>query len=91
MTTHQPSTGTPDQLSAHILAAAASGDIARVRALAHPPPLLTVADAAAMLVISERQVWRLLATGDLDKFVVGRAARVTRASIERLIARGGAP
>ena len=44
-----------------------------------------------MLVISKRQVWRLLASGDLDKFAVGRAARVTRASIERLIARGGAP
>ncbi len=91
MTTHQPSTGKPDQLSAHLLAAAAAGDIERLRELVAPPPLLTIANAAAMLVISKRQVWRLLATGDLDKFVVGRASRVTRASIERLIARGGAP
>lgn len=86
MTTQQP-----DPIAAQIMSAAATGDIARVRALAHPPPVLTIADAAAMLVISKRQVWRLLASGDLDKFAVGRAARVTRASIERLIARGGAP
>ncbi len=89
MTTPQPSTGTPDQLSAHLLAAAAAGDIERLRELVAPPPLLTVAEAARLLAVSERQVWRLVGLGLLDRIRLGRASRISRSSLNSFIACGG--
>jgi excisionase family DNA binding protein len=89
VTTHQPSTGTPDQLSAHLLAAATAGDIERLRELVAPPPLLTVAEAARLLAVSERQVWRLVGLGLLDRIRLGRASRISRSSLNSFIASGG--
>lgn len=37
-----------------------------------PPLAYRVPDAAAALGLSERQVWRLIATGELRHFKVGR-------------------
>ncbi len=52
--------------------------------------LVTLPQAAADLAISVRSAWRLLSRGDLQKVQVGRAVRVTRESIDRFIAKGGA-
>ena len=51
--------------------------------------LLSVAEAAHALAISERTVWRLLASGDLQQVRCGRCSRVLAASIEAFIAKGG--
>lgn len=50
--------------------------------------LLRVDEAAAILGISERQVRRLAATGDLDRVKLGRATRVRLSDVRRLIERG---
>ncbi len=50
--------------------------------------LLRVDEAAAILGISERQVRRLAATGDLDRVKLGRATRVRLSDVHRLIERG---
>jgi excisionase family DNA binding protein len=48
-----------------------------------PPPLeVTVADAARQLGISERQVQRLAAAGELERVGDGRNMRIVYASIE---------
>ena len=52
-------------------------------------PLLTVREVAAVLRVSSRLVWRLIAAGELERVSVGRCARVTPESIEGLIQRGG--
>ena len=51
--------------------------------------LLTVPEAAATLNVSVRTCWRLIAAGELERVNIGRCARVTAASVEQLIARGG--
>jgi excisionase family DNA binding protein len=79
-----PTTG-----ASEILAAAAAGDIERLRELVAPPPLLTVAEAARLLAVSERQVWRLVGLGLLDRIRLGRASRISRSSLNRFIASGG--
>lgn len=43
-----------------------------------------VRDVAATFRISERHVWRLLATGVLERVKVGRATRVSADSVRRL-------
>lgn len=52
--------------------------------------LLTVAQTAKLLAISERSVWRLLATGTLRRVRIGRAVRVRHVDIHALVERGGA-
>lgn len=52
--------------------------------------LLKITEAADELSISVRSAWRLVTRGDLQKVQVGRAVRVTRESIDRFIANGGA-
>jgi len=54
------------------------------------PKLVTVPRAAEILSISSRSAWRLLATRQLEAVRIGGATRVTVASIEALIQRGGA-
>jgi len=51
--------------------------------------LVRVPDAAHVLSISVRSVWRLIAAERLETVKIGAAVRVTRASIEALIAQGG--
>jgi excisionase family DNA binding protein len=46
------------------------------------PKLLRVPDAAEALAISTRTVWRLIATGELTAIKIGRAVRITRASVD---------
>jgi hypothetical protein len=52
--------------------------------------LVTVAHAAELLSISVRSAWRLVSTRELEVVRLRGATRVTVASIEGLIARGGA-
>jgi excisionase family DNA binding protein len=51
--------------------------------------VLTVSDTATALCVSERTVWRLIGLGELSVVKIGRAVRVTRASVEAFLARGG--
>ena len=51
--------------------------------------LLTVADAATILNVSERTVRRLIASGSIRAVWIGRSVRVRPRDIERLIAGGG--
>lgn len=54
---------------------------------ASAPPLLTVAETAAALRVCTRTVWHLLQARALDSVLIGRRCRrVTRASLERLMA-----
>ncbi len=55
---------------------------------AEPPTLLSVAEAARLLSISERSLWSALRRGDILKVKVGRRALVPRAEIERIAAGG---
>jgi excisionase family DNA binding protein len=65
----------------------------------HPPPggsqnpggalLMTIAHASQALTLSVRQVWRLIGQRELAVVRAGRATRVTRASVEAFIQRGG--
>ena len=53
------------------------------------PLLLRVSDAAAMLGISEREVWGMLQRGELPKVTVPgrRMTRIAREDLEALVAR----
>ncbi|MBX3406392.1 MAG: helix-turn-helix domain-containing protein [Phycisphaeraceae bacterium] len=55
-----------------------------------PRRLLTVNQAAELLAISVRSVWRLISLGELAKVQVGRSVRITSESLDAFIARGGA-
>lgn len=52
--------------------------------------LMTVAEVAAWLRTSKMTVYRQIQLGVLDAIRVGRAYRVKRASVQRLIDGGGA-
>jgi excisionase family DNA binding protein len=52
-------------------------------------PLLTVAEAAAILNVSPRTVRRLIATGKIGAVWVRRLVRIRPRDVERLIADGG--
>ena len=52
-------------------------------------PLLTVAQAAAILNVSERTVRRLIASGTIRGIWIGRSVRLRPLDIERWIAGGG--
>lgn len=52
-----------------------------------PKILLTIEEAADALSIGRSTVYTLLETGELERVKVGRAARVTAASIEAYVAR----
>ncbi len=54
-----------------------------------PPLLLRINDAARTLAISPRSIWRLVGLGELTAVRCGRATRITVASIEAYIAKGG--
>lgn len=53
------------------------------------PTLLRVTETADELTLSVRMVWRLIGDGQLEVVRLGRAVRVTRSSIDALLARGG--
>lgn len=53
------------------------------------PALYTVHQVHETLNISVRQVWRLLAMRELTKVKAGRATRITAASVQAFINRGG--
>lgn len=55
-----------------------------------PAALYTVQETAYYLRCSTRTVWRLLSMAALTRVSLGRAVRITRASIERFIEAGGA-
>ena len=61
----------------------------RPRPPAFSPLLLRVADAAALLGISEREVWGMLQRGELPKVTVPgrRMTRIAREDLERLVQR----
>lgn len=61
---------------------------AHTRALS---PLLAVKEVRHELNCSVRTVWRLIAAQELDVVRVQRAVRVTRASLDRFVERGGTP
>lgn len=48
--------------------------------------LVTVPEAAERLTISERQVYRLLASGELQAVRIGRACRIPTKKLEEFIA-----
>jgi excisionase family DNA binding protein len=51
-----------------------------------PPPLLTLAETCAMLRLQRASVYRLIGQGRLRAYKLGRATRVTRTSIDALLA-----
>jgi excisionase family DNA binding protein len=53
------------------------------------PKLATVTQAAAELNCSARSIWRLLSAKQLESVRIGRAVRITRASIDQFIEQGG--
>lgn len=53
------------------------------------PLVVTVREASELLAISERTVWRLVATGKLKAIRLCRARRIRVEAIETLLARGG--
>ena len=53
-------------------------------------PFMTVAEAAAMLRVSEKTTRRLIARGDLKAVRIGRSVRIHFSELENLIAGGGA-
>ncbi len=55
------------------------------------PLVVTVDQAAEMLAISSRTVWRLISTGALPAVRFGRSTRIRVEAIDALIARGGTP
>lgn len=48
--------------------------------------LMTVAEIQTQLRLSVTSIYRLISAGLLDKIKIGAATRITRASVERLIA-----
>lgn len=59
-------------------------------AVASPrPPVTTMSRTAEELCVSVRTVQRLIGEDELKTVRIGRAVRVTRESIDALIARGG--
>lgn len=50
--------------------------------------LLKVSEAAGLLSVSVRMVHRLVATGDLNKIKLGKAARFRLSDIEALMQKG---
>lgn len=53
------------------------------------PPILTVAEVAGYLRVSETTVWRWCSSGKLPAFRLGRSWRVRRTDLETLILRHG--
>ena len=51
------------------------------------PLLLRASEAAAVLRVSERQIYRLVARGDLEQVHIGAAARIPMASLRAYVAR----
>lgn len=51
------------------------------------PLAVTLKDGFQMIPVSPAQGYRLIAAGELDTFKIGRATRITVASIEAYIAR----
>jgi excisionase family DNA binding protein len=49
--------------------------------------LLRVREAAQILDVSQRTIWRLLDDGELTRIRVGKSVRVERAQLEQFIAR----
>jgi excisionase family DNA binding protein len=45
-----------------------------------------VADVARQLSLSERATWRLIRTGELSSFLIGRSRRVSSDAIDAFIA-----
>jgi excisionase family DNA binding protein len=68
--------------------------IVQVEAVLKTPPvessLLTVVEAARELRVSRSRVFELLAAGELDGVMIGRARCVPRRSLEAYLARLGA-
>lgn len=54
-----------------------------------PPVLLTIPETAKRLHVSVMTVRRLLARGELARVRIGRAVRVTEASVVEFAKRGG--
>lgn len=60
-----------------------------------PPPvpddrlMYSVAQTARVTALSTRSIWRLIGLGELTTVKCGRAVRITKASIDAFIARGG--
>ncbi|MCW8087674.1 helix-turn-helix domain-containing protein [Sabulicella glaciei] len=50
-------------------------------------PLLTIPDVAALLLVSERTVHRLVAKGTLRRHRVGRLVRISRADLQAYLTR----
>jgi excisionase family DNA binding protein len=49
------------------------------------PALLTVSEAARILRVSEKMVYRLIKTGDLPGIRIGRLMRISRAALNSLL------
>lgn len=54
-----------------------------------PAKLMRVPEAARELAISTRTAWRLIGLGELSTVRLGRSVRITRASLDAFVARGG--
>jgi excisionase family DNA binding protein len=66
-----------------------SSDKPDVKRIVQRTLLLTVPETAAELRCAVRTCWRLIAKGDLKTVRLGRSVRITRESLELLIAQGG--
>lgn len=63
-----------------------SGKTVMIEAAEKETPLgISIARAAQLLGTSERQIYRLIGTGELEAYWIGRARRITRRSIERFV------
>lgn len=58
--------------------------------MARKKQVYTVAETAALLSVSSRTVWRLIARGTLHAVRIGRSVRIDRRVIEKFVATGGA-
>jgi excisionase family DNA binding protein len=54
-----------------------------------PRLLVTVKEAAESLALSRAHVYELARTGELERVKIGRAVRITHASLEALVERRG--
>ncbi len=51
--------------------------------------VLTIPQAAKQLLLSQRSVWRLIGLGELKTVRCGRSVRITAASFDDFVRRGG--
>ena len=59
----------------------------RIKSGRDTSPVLTITEAAAYLALGDTSIYRLIGSGELRSFVVGRSRRITRSACDELIAK----